>query len=81
MSKFKRSITKQEFNEIRPYYKYLSLQQQENIEVLSSCIEMGVVLRTPIVFKIAENYTKANPGMRLPNCLRINAKSSGSILK
>jgi hypothetical protein len=71
MSGFKRCFTKSEAEEIRPYLKYYLRGFQGDLDLLFSSIESGWIYRTPVVEEIASNYKIANPGERLPNCLKL----------
>ena len=71
MSGYKRCFTKSEAEEIRPYLKFFSRYNQLDLDVLFDSIERGWIYRTPVVEEIASNYKIANPGERLPNCLKL----------
>ncbi|MBU3615384.1 hypothetical protein ICN46_10825 [Polynucleobacter sp. Latsch14-2] len=71
MSGFKRCFTKDEAEEIKPYLKYYGDDDFNRIDGLFQMMQMGEIFRTPVITKIAKNYQIANPGKKLPDCLKI----------
>ena len=71
MPGFKRCFTKTEAEEIRPYLKYFLQGRKMDLDTLFHSIERGWIYRTPVIKEIALNFKIANPGERLPNCLKL----------
>jgi hypothetical protein len=71
MPEYNRCFTKDEAEEIKPYLNYYWQDLDGDLDTLYFSIKNSYVFRTPVIKKIAINYKMANPGERLPSCLKL----------
>lgn len=69
MSSYKRVITKQEAEELRPYLCYFDIEKDLH-DPIFRLMQKGTIFRTPVLEAMAQNFKEINPGHQLPKCLK-----------